>query len=140
MIPTTVGFLAMSMGIALMVWHWLDWNAVQRTSRTQMQLRFAQNQFRRRAVIGSMMALTGSILVSLSWVHDKWVFTASILMLFLLLTCILILGVLDLLTVIVQFRLGPKSHAARAQLINEYRRRRKDGGTSDASDSSSQGS
>jgi hypothetical protein len=119
---STIGILAMLFGIGLMIWHWSNWTAASKSARSSPELRYAQNQFRRRAVIGSMMALTGSILVSLSWVADPRAFTASILVLFLLLVCILILAILDLVNVIVHFRLGPASHAARTQLINEYHR------------------
>ena len=138
MIPTTVGFLAMLIGIALMIWHWSNWNAVLKTARSRIEMRYAVNQFRRRAVIGSMMALTGSILVSLSWVHDYRIFTVSILVLILLLLCILILAILDLMNVIVYLRLGPAAHAARTRLINEYHRRRKEKSPQDGQDSPSQ--
>ena len=140
MIPTTVGLLAMLIGVSLMIWHWANWNATQKTARTRMELRYAVNQFRRRAVIGSMMALTGSLLVSLSWVFDYRIFTVSILLLFLLLTCILILAILDLLNVIVFLRLGPASHAARARLINEYHQRQKEDSSQNGQDSAGQSS
>lgn len=128
----------MLFGIGLMVWHWSNWTTTLKSALAPMELRYAQNQFRRRAVIGSMMALTGSILVSLSWVADPRAFTVSILLLLLLLCCILILAILDLLNVIVHLRLGPASHAARAQLINEYHRRRKQEPPADGDDSPSQ--
>lgn len=135
LIPMSVGIAAMVFGIALMYWHWTEWTAMVKTARTQLELRYAQNQFRRRAVIGSMMALTGSILVSLGWVQDARVFTASILLLFLLLGGILVLGILDLLNVIVRYRLGPAAHAARARLIDEYHRRKKESAASESPDS-----
>lgn len=131
MIPTSVGVLAMLLGVSLMLWHWWRWTEIQKSSPSPLELRYGQNQFRRRAVVGSMMALTGAILVSLSWVHDYRVFTASIVLLLLLLVCILILAVLDLLHVIVYLRLGPPSHAARSHLIDEYRRRQKNGRSKD---------
>jgi hypothetical protein len=125
-IPISVGVLAMVIGVALMLWHWWKWSQVTKTARTQLELRYGLNQFRRRAIVGSMMALTGSILVSLNWVRDYRVFTLSILALLLLLVCILVLGILDLLHVIVYLRLGPVSRAARARLIEEYHRRQQE--------------
>jgi hypothetical protein len=125
-IPISVGVTVMVIGIALMLWHWWKWSHVTQSAKTPLELRYGLNQFRRRAIVGSMMALTGAILVSLAGMHDiRWI-TLSILVLLVLLLCILVLAVLDLLHVIVYLRLGPASRAARARLIDEYRRRQQE--------------
>ena len=123
---TVVGLAVMVGGISLMIWHWVQWNTIARSARSAIELRYGANQFRRRVLIGSLMAITGSVLISLKWTSDHRVFTASILLLMFLLVCILILAILDLVNVFVQLRLGPISHEARMRLINEYNERQKD--------------
>lgn len=124
MIPVSIGIVIMLIGFSLMLFHWTKWNWVHKTTDSAIELRYHLNQFRRRALIGSMMALIGSILASLSWIQDKYSFTIAIVLMLMLLACILILAMLDLLYVIVRLRVGPVSHAARAELIKEYHKRR----------------
>ena len=121
-----VGLIVMVGGISLMIWHWFQWNIVARSARTAVELRYSANQFRRRVLIGSLMAITGSVLISLKWTSDHRVFTASILLLLFLLVCILVLAILDLMNVFVHLRLGPISHEARARLIHKYEQRKKE--------------
>lgn len=123
MIPLSVGLFVMLVGISLMIWHWTQWSDVNRSVQNPQELRYAANQFRRRVFIGSLMAITGSVLASLNWASDPRVFTGSILLLFLLLLCILVLAVIDMMNVLVHFRLGPPANEARKRLIQEYHKR-----------------
>jgi drug/metabolite transporter (DMT)-like permease len=120
------GLFVMLVGLSLMIWHWSQWNKLLKSSNDQRALRYGASEFRRRALIGSMMAVSGAILISLQWAsNNPPVFTVSVLLLFLMLGGVLILATLDLLNVIVYSRLGPMSHEARARLIREYHERQK---------------
>jgi hypothetical protein len=121
--PLAIGLFSLALGIGLMVWHWRQWSQLLLHQPEPRELRYGANQFRRRAMIGSLMAITGAILMSFRWANDPRIVTLSILLLFLLLACILVLAVLDLLNVIVHLRVGPVARAARNRLLDEYKRR-----------------
>lgn len=123
MMPLAIGLFSLALGIGLMVWHWRQWSQLLLHQPEPRELRYGANQFRRRAMIGSLMAITGAILMSFRWANDPRIVTLSILLLFLLLACILVLAVLDLLNVIVHLRVGPVARAARNRLLDEYKRR-----------------
>jgi hypothetical protein len=124
MTPLIVGFSVMALGIALMFWHWSQWKEMIRTARTVRDVRYGDNQFRRRVLIGSLMAIVGSLLISLRWASDYRVFTGTIVLLLALLMGILALALLDLVNVLVRLRIKPPTREARARLLEEYRQRR----------------
>ncbi len=111
-------------GFFLMFWHLRQWNFQQRTVSDDRERAFFARQFKRRAMIGSLIAIVGAVLVSLQWVHDPWIFAWSVILLLALLLVIAVIALADLFYGILHVQHGAEAHKARRALIQEYLRQR----------------
>ncbi len=111
-------------GFGLMFWHWRQWNLRQMTMNDTRELAYYGGQFKRRAIVGSLIAVVGSVITSFRWVNDPIVFSVSVLVLLLLLTAIVFLAIADLFYGVLHFKHGPEADAARRAMIDEYLRLR----------------
>lgn len=120
-----LGIPVVCVGFLQMWWHWQQWSDKHSGLTEERERRFYFQQFRRRALIGSLMAVVGSLLTSLQWISDPRTWTISVFALLLLLAGILFLALTDMLYGVMHHQHGRDAAEARKALIREYLRLRK---------------
>lgn len=120
-----LGIPVICFGFALMFWHLRQWNFQQRTVSDLREKAFFGRQFKRRALIGSLIAIVGAVLVSLQWMmNDPLMFAWSVILLLVLLLVIACIALADLFYGILHVQHGVEAQKARRALITEYLRQR----------------
>lgn len=113
-IPVVLG------GFALMFWHLRQWTHQQQLRLTERERAFFGRQFKRRALIGSLIAMVGAVLASLQWVSDPLMFAWTVLLLLALLLVIVCIALADMFYGVLHVQSGREAQEARQALIREY--------------------
>jgi len=113
-------------GMIMMFRVWHIWDDESEKARTAEDRKFSSRKFRRRTLIGSMIAIVGALLASVLYAEDPRVRATLTLALLLILFAILIYAFVDLLSVYVHVNHGKSAGDAKKKLALEYKRMRED--------------
>lgn len=132
-----LGVIMFITGVFLLFNHKLYLNQILESSDDPRELRFELRKFRRRSLVGSMIASVGCMIGALHWVTDARIFSIFILLILGLLMAILVVACFDLFSVSLQAatRTDSKENRQKVEAFLEQRRNehRREGG-SDESD------
>ncbi len=123
MIGILFGISIFAGGLIMMWVHWNTWQAESDRAKTKGDRIFFIRKFRRRTLMGSMIAIIGAMMTTWFYADDdprvKFVLVAGMLLLLLGLTGY---ALVDALSVYVHFHHGKEAGVASKRLAEEYKR------------------
>ena len=124
MIGAVFGVVVFVAGLGLMWLQWHVWQSESVNSKSNESRNYAYRKFRRRTLIGSMIAIIGAMFSAVFYAEDPRVKMTMVIGMLLLLVLLLFFALVDALSVYVHFNHGERAALAQKKMAAEYKRMR----------------
>jgi len=118
------GLVTFAGGVVMMFQHLRHWRHVETSSDDQRLVRFEWYKFRRRTLVGALIAGCGAIITSLANTGNPYMYVTLVTVLVLFLVLILVLATMDLMSVGV-FQITRNDGQKQQEILNEIIRKQK---------------
>ena len=119
-----IGVVTFIAGVFLMMYHKGTYDRIELEQPDERTRLFEKRKFRRRTMVGSLLAAMGVIMAALHWAIEPMVFTILISLILILIIAILGLATLDMLSISLH-GLSQADEDARQALVDAYLEQRK---------------